>query len=398
MSPPAPVIFVNRFYWPDESATAQLLTDLAEALAAAGRPVGVVTTRSPSGENAPSRHGVDIHRVCAANIHRRGNLARIAEFLRFHCAAAAAVFRLARAGTTVVAMTDPPLLGLSIWVAARLRRARVIHWAQDIYPEIAITILGHRSLRLLCPIRNHVWRHSQACVAPGADMAATIRHGTRGRVRIVTAPNWAPAGLQPPPEEAVATLRREWQLEHRWVAAYSGNLGRVHELRPLLDVAAALAADPDFALLFIGAGAQRAGLEQAVRERALRNVFFQPPQPRSRLDVTLGVADVHFVTLRAGAEASVYPSKLYGIAAVGRPVIFLGHPACELATTVRAGGFGAAFPAHDAAAVAAAVRTLRADPALAQQQARAALRFAARGFDAARTAWLELLAPPTASG
>ncbi len=25
------IIFVNRFYWPDEPATAQLLTDLAEA-------------------------------------------------------------------------------------------------------------------------------------------------------------------------------------------------------------------------------------------------------------------------------------------------------------------------------------------------------------------------------
>ena len=28
------VIFVNRFYWPEEPATAQLLTDLAEGLAA----------------------------------------------------------------------------------------------------------------------------------------------------------------------------------------------------------------------------------------------------------------------------------------------------------------------------------------------------------------------------
>jgi 7-carboxy-7-deazaguanine synthase len=33
MSTPAPrrVVFINRFYWPDEAATAQLLTDLADA-------------------------------------------------------------------------------------------------------------------------------------------------------------------------------------------------------------------------------------------------------------------------------------------------------------------------------------------------------------------------------
>jgi glycosyltransferase involved in cell wall biosynthesis len=283
-------------------------------------------------------------------------------------------------------------------VAARLRRAAVIHWAQDIYPEIAITILGHQSLRWLCPLRDHAWRHSLACVAPGADMAATIRHATRGRARVITAPNWAPAGLQPPSAEAVADLRRAWQLEQRWIAAYSGNLGRVHELLPLLDVADALRDDPDFALLFIGSGAQRPRLEQAVRARALPNVFFQPPQPRARLAATLGVAHLHFVTLRAGAEASVYPSKLYGIAAIGRPVLFLGNPACELAQTVGTAGFGAAFAPGATAAVAAAVRALRADPTLAQRQAAAALQFAAHGFDAARTAWLELLAPPTAPG
>ena len=37
------VIFVNRFYWPEQPATAQLLTDLAESLAAAGLSVSVIT-------------------------------------------------------------------------------------------------------------------------------------------------------------------------------------------------------------------------------------------------------------------------------------------------------------------------------------------------------------------
>ena len=39
------VIAVNRFYWPDHSATSQILTDLATHLAGEGRPVTVVTSR-----------------------------------------------------------------------------------------------------------------------------------------------------------------------------------------------------------------------------------------------------------------------------------------------------------------------------------------------------------------
>ena len=41
------VVFVNRYYYPDESATAQLLTDLAIGLSAGGGPAG----GGPSGHN-----------------------------------------------------------------------------------------------------------------------------------------------------------------------------------------------------------------------------------------------------------------------------------------------------------------------------------------------------------
>ena len=50
MTPARRVIFVNRFYWPDEPATAQLLTDLAESLAASGHPVTVITSQPPPPE------------------------------------------------------------------------------------------------------------------------------------------------------------------------------------------------------------------------------------------------------------------------------------------------------------------------------------------------------------
>jgi colanic acid biosynthesis glycosyl transferase WcaI len=50
-------ILVNRFFWPDESATSLLLTDLAEDLALRGHEVQVVTSRqlyNHAGANLPS--------------------------------------------------------------------------------------------------------------------------------------------------------------------------------------------------------------------------------------------------------------------------------------------------------------------------------------------------------
>ena len=60
---------VNRYFWPDESATSLLLTDLAEDLQAAGHEVHVFTSRQLYNQpraRLPERQiwqGVQIHRL-----------------------------------------------------------------------------------------------------------------------------------------------------------------------------------------------------------------------------------------------------------------------------------------------------------------------------------------------
>ena len=53
------LIFINRVYWPDEAATAQLLTDLAGGLAGKGWETHVIA----GGGEAESHAGVGIHRA-----------------------------------------------------------------------------------------------------------------------------------------------------------------------------------------------------------------------------------------------------------------------------------------------------------------------------------------------
>ena len=69
------VVFVNRFYWPDHSATAQMLTDLAVELAARGWPVTVIASRLryDGGDLLPRREthaGVTIERVTTSRFGR----------------------------------------------------------------------------------------------------------------------------------------------------------------------------------------------------------------------------------------------------------------------------------------------------------------------------------------
>lgn len=376
-------VFINRFYWPDEPATAQLLTDLAEALAIAGHTVTVIASHPGGAIPADeTRNGVAVRRVLGTRWAKRGLLGKLSDFATFYLGALLRLFAHARRDDIVVALTDPPLIGIGAWLVARLRGARVVHWVQDIYPEIAITLTGHRWLGFIRPLRNLAWRRAEACVTLGTDMGGVVRAAGVNPHQLALIPNWAPAGLATPLPSAVDALRQAWDLQGKFVALYSGNLGRVHDLEPLLDVAELLRTHTHIVFLFVGSGAQRPALMAAAARRGLTNIYFRPPQPRANLSASLALGDLHFVTLRPGCEDAVFPSKLYGIAAIGRPVLFVGPANCELAALVREHGFGRTFTRDDTTTLASAISELSIAPAECARLGQAARRFAVLSGDA----------------
>jgi glycosyltransferase involved in cell wall biosynthesis len=389
------LVFINRFYRPDEPATAQLLTDLAEGLAARGHEVIVIASLPARAGVARSevQRGVRIERVRSLRWGRHGAAAKALDFGSFYAIALGKLLRTVRRGDVVIALTDPPLLGIGAWLAARLRGARIIHWVQDIYPEIAAVLSGHRWLLALRGPRDVSWRRADACVTLGQDMAAVLRGAGVAQDKIRVVPNYAQADLCPQPPEAAAAWRAQWGLTGKFVAAYTGNLGRAHDLDILLEVAARLVSEPRIALVFLGGGPQGAALQAEAVRRSLANVQFHPQPPRAQLATALALGDIQWVTLRPGCEPYLLPSKLYSVAAVGRPVLFIGPPACEVAGLVTRHGFGRAFAPGEAGALAQALSDLSAAPEECARLGEAAARFAREGggSQAAVAAWDGLL-------
>ena len=145
MSAPTPrLFFVNRVYWPAGEATAQLLTDLAEGLAAHGWSVHVVT----AGEPDAVHQGVKIHRTGTPDRHG-GLVSRAWNYRRFLRAASRQLVALTQPGDIVVAMTDPPMLGPRVAAVLAGRGVRVVQWIQDIYPEVVAAHYGEFVGRIL---------------------------------------------------------------------------------------------------------------------------------------------------------------------------------------------------------------------------------------------------------
>ena len=386
------VIFVNRVYWPAQAATAQLLVDLAEGLAAAGWPVHVIA----AGDAAGPHNGVTVHRTGAGERHG-GLVSRLLNYVRFIRGARQLLSELILTGDVVVVMTDPPMLGAALSGTIQRGGARAVHWIQDIYPEIVTAHLGVGAMVPLWPLRvlrDFAWQSARHCVVLGEAMKKSVTGRNVPAKNISILANWAPRELQLQPTFAeVAAQRAAWGVADKFVVAYSGNLGRVHEFAAILTAAAILQSHPEFVFLFIGAGARFDEVRAEVQAKRLGNVRFLPPEPRANLAAALAGADAQLVTLKPEFAGLVFPSKLAGVLAAGRPVLFVGPPGGEIARLLVRTPCGAAFAPDDGARLALTLQQWHVDPELRRQlgqRARATYEqhFA---FDPALVRWQALL-------
>jgi len=396
------IIFVNRYYAPDHSATSQLLTDLATALASEFR-VHVVTSRQRYDDPAARlpryelSHGVSIDRVYTTTFGRSRLTGRALDYLSFYVTASLRLLHLALAGDVIVAKTDPPLISVPAGWIARLRRARLVNWLQDIFPEVAAELglgIGRGAIgSALRKLRTTSLLWAAANVTVGTRMAERLVAAGLPRDRVRVIPNWADGSALNPGATGMNPLHAEWGLADRFVVGYSGNFGRLHEFQTLIGAAEALRERSEIVFLLIGAGAQRDALETASGARGLTNVVFKPYQPRRALAHSLGVADVHVVTLRPEFEGLVVPSKFYGVAALGRPTIFIGDPEGEIGTILREADCGICVTQGDVDGMVAAIMRLRDDAQLRERMGRNARAVFDRRFDKTRAieAWRSLL-------
>ena len=181
--------------------------------------------------------------------------------------------------------------------------------------------------------------------------------------RITVIPNWCDDEDIRPVARCENPLRREWGLEGRFVVGYSGNLGKAHEFDTVLAAAERLRNQQKIVFLFIGGGSKFGELALQVKERSLDNLFrFFPCQDRAVLRHSIGVADVHWVSLKPDLEGLIVPSKFYGIAAAGRPIIAVTASDGEVARLVQQHDCGIIVEPGQAERLADLLRSLSKDP------------------------------------
>jgi glycosyltransferase involved in cell wall biosynthesis len=353
------LLVLNQYYWPGVEATAQLLTELCEALAE-DLDVKVVTGVLHGHEDEPRRvvhNGVDIVRVPSTSFERSRIFARASNYVSYLTSALLRGVRGPRPDV-VLCMTDPPIVADIALLVARRYRAPLVVISQDVFPEIAVQLKRLENPALMSLLRSLVrvyLRRADRIVAIGDTMRSRLEEKGARPERLRVIPNWVDTKRLAPVEG-----RNEWRhgagLDDRFVVMHSGNVGHAQDLDSLVRAATFLRDLDDLAILIIGMGARHAELVALAELFEVDQVKFLYYQSRGALPQSLSAADVHVVGLALGLAGYVVPSRLYGILAVARPVIVAADAESETAQVVERVGCGVVVPPGRPELLARAIR------------------------------------------
>ena len=364
------LVFVNRFFYPDVSATSQMLSDAAFYLAGKGHEIHVVTSRLSYEGDArldarEEVNGVQIHRLWTTSFGRGKMIGRAIDYVSFYFSVFFFLLQILESGDQVVAKTDPPLVSIPVGAAARIRGARHVNWLQDIFPEVAVE-LGMQIPPVIVSILT--WLRNRSLLQ--ADQNIVIGELMRNRIlkqgvytdNTTVVPNWSD-GTAVVPRTTANPLREKWQLEGKFVVGYSGNLGRAHEIETLLGAIRQLSSDTSVVFLFIGGGALLDELKTRLGEPGMSNCLFQPYQPREQLHLSLTLPDVHLVILKPELEGLIVPSKIYGVMSAGKPMLYVGDKEGEVGSLVIEHGIGGVVAEGDSEALVSQIQKMKESPA-----------------------------------
>lgn len=369
------ILLINQYFPPDTSATANKASSLATALASrftvtvlAGRPSYDPTEFHPYYLWRRRRQGgVSIERVGSTAYHRARNLrSRAANYLSY--LALAVPRALAHDADVILAMTDPPVMGIAAAIVATLRRRTLVYNIRDLYPDMAL------AGGLLRPgpwaawwERWHTWalRRATRIIVLGEDMRGRVAAKGVDASRIVVVSDFAPISdsVVPPTDPVARQLRGPFPF----VVMHAGNLGFYGAWATLVEAARTLQTD-GVGLVFVGDGAQKDRVQAMAS--GLANVRILPFRPPAEVPAVLAAGDLHVITIRRGLEGVVVPSKLYTLLAAGRPILAVAGATTDVARLVTAHECGIVVDPDDARAVADAIRALKEDPARLETMAK----------------------------
>jgi glycosyltransferase involved in cell wall biosynthesis len=381
---------ITQFYPPDYAATGQLIEELVTRLQCPDLQVKVFTGQPGyafSAAEAPTYEQVEqleVRRSRIAQLFPTRIRGKALNGVSFVLRSAVHLLKAKNRGDVLLLTTAPPFQMVLGYLIHLLFGTPYVCLLYDLYPDVVVELkvasAQHWLVRAWSALNRQIWRRAAGIVVLSATMKdRVLAQCPEVEAKISTIHSWAdPTRIVPIPKD------KNWfalknALVEKFTVLYSGNMGRCHDMDTILAAIQLLQDDP-IEFVFIGGGAKRPILQEKLERLGLTNWRFLPYQDKSCLPYSLTACDLALVSIQAGVEGVVAPSKLYSALAAGRPIAVICEPHSYLRPLMAQARCGAVFDNGDGASLASFIRRLAADQGLTDQLGGAGRRYLEANF------------------
>lgn len=339
------LLIYAHYYIPDTASTGQILRELAEGMSDSFNITIICVVPSYLGTIEDKYktqkyyeeeiNGVKVLRIRVPEFSKTNKKSRIKNVVSYFMGAMGATFKVGKIDY-VFSISQPPILGglLGVW-GKWVKHAKFIYNIQDFNPEQVLAV-GYAKSRFITDFMmafdKFSCKRSDLVITVGRDLVEIVekRFEDKKVPKTVMINNWIDENeIYPLPEnnERVLAFKKKYELDNKFVIMYSGNIGLYYDLENLIKVIERFGTDTKTAdgrevvFAFIGAGTVLDKLVSYVKEHNMDNVKFIPYQDKADLIYSLNAGDVHWCVNAKGIKGVSCPSKYYGLAAAGKPVI-----------------------------------------------------------------------------
>lgn len=339
------LLIYAHYYVPDIASTAQILRELAEGILDKFNITVICVVPSYSGKvdfryktkkyYEENINGVRIIRIRVPEFTKASKVSRVKNIFAYFFGA---VFATSKTGKIdyIFSISQPPILGglLGVWGKC-IKHAKFIYNIQDFNPEQVMAVNYSKNkvvTNIMMFLDKFSCKQSDLIITVGRDLVQTIHKRFKGKKipKTVMINNWIDEKeIYPlsPEHPRVIAFKKQYGLDGKFVIMYSGNIGLYYDLENLIKIIEKFkygirtVDGKEVVFAFIGAGAMLDRLMQYKKTHHMDNMVFIPYQDKKDLIYSLNSGDVHWVVNAKGIKGVSCPSKFYGIAAVGKPVL-----------------------------------------------------------------------------
>lgn len=386
------ILIVSQYFWPENFR----VNDLTEELSRRGHEVTVLTGQPnyPEGDIFPayradpaafSRFG-DVPVVRVPVIPRRqSSIWLLLNYLSFAVSASLlGVWKLRRRpfDAIFVFQTSPITAALPAIVLRRLKRAPMLMWILDLWPDTLAAIgvvKSPRLLNLVGKLVSFVYKHCDRILVQSRAFTEKVAALAGGTERIRYFPGWAESVFAADTSAAVADELFPYAGDFKIL--FAGNIGEAQDFPAILDAAEVLKDVPQLRWMVVGDGRAAPQVREEIARRGLQDVVVLLGRyPLDRMPAFFAGANALLVTLRAEPIWSMtIPGKVQSYLAAGKPLLAMIDG--EGGRVVAESGAGLVAPAGDGAALAQQVlRLIATDPGQRAQMGWAGMAYGRREF------------------